>query len=68
MISISQQLTAAFSRRRRRPAEIIGDMLAGAGVTIDGDQPWDIQVHDPRLYNRVLRDGTLGVGEAFVEG
>jgi cyclopropane-fatty-acyl-phospholipid synthase len=68
MISISQQLTAAFSRRRRRPAEIIGDMLAGAGVTIDGDQPWDIQVHDPRLYDRVLRDGTLGVGEAFVEG
>ena len=44
------------------------DALAGAGVTVGGDAPWDIQIHDPRVYARVLRDGTLGVGEAFVEG
>jgi cyclopropane-fatty-acyl-phospholipid synthase len=53
---------------RRDAADIMREMLAGAGVTIGGSAPWDIQVHDPRLYARVLRDGNLGVGESYVEG
>ena len=44
------------------------DVLRRAGITIGGDAPWDIQVHDDRVYARALRDGTLGVGEAYVEG
>mgnify|MGYP006270652463 CR=1 FL=1 len=46
----------------------IRQLLARAGVTVDGDAPWDIQVHDPRFYPRVLRDGTLGLGEAYMDG
>jgi len=67
-VSAGQQLSGAFGHWRQRPAEIIREMLSGCGITVDGDQPWDIQVHDPRLYARVLRDGTLGVGESFVDG
>ncbi len=52
----------------RRAADVIRDVLASAGITIGGDAPWDVQIHDDRLYTRVLRDGTLGVGEAFVDG
>jgi cyclopropane-fatty-acyl-phospholipid synthase len=52
----------------RRAAGAMREILAGAGVTVGGDAPWDIQVHDPRTYTRVLRDGTLGVGESYVEG
>lgn len=52
----------------RRGGQLVRDLLAGAGVTVGGDAPWDIHVHDERLYTRVLRDGTLGVGEAYVEG
>lgn len=44
------------------------DILAVADVQIDGGRPWDIQVHDDRLYSRVLRQGTLGLGEAYIEG
>ena len=44
------------------------DLLQRAGITIGGDAPWDIQIHDERVYVRALRDGTLGVGEAYVEG
>jgi cyclopropane-fatty-acyl-phospholipid synthase len=51
-----------------RAAAIIAEALAGAGITVGGDAPWDIQIRDPRTYSRVLRDGTLGVGETFVEG
>jgi cyclopropane-fatty-acyl-phospholipid synthase len=52
----------------RRATDLIRELLASAGVTLGGDRPWDIQVHDPRFYERVLRDGTLGVGESYVEG
>jgi cyclopropane-fatty-acyl-phospholipid synthase len=37
-------------------------------VTIGGDRPQDITVHDERLYNRVIRYGTLGLGEAYMDG
>src|SRR5205814_7754519 len=44
------------------------EALAGAGITIGGDAPWDLQVHDSRVYDRILREGTIGVGESFMEG
>jgi len=43
-------------------------MLALADVLIDGDRPWDIKVHDERLYARVLAQGSLGFGEAYMDG
>src|SRR5690606_16890137 len=46
----------------------IRQMLAEPGVTVGGSQPWDIQIHDARLYRRVVRHGTLGLGEAYMEG
>ncbi|CAI3227708.1 cyclopropane fatty acyl phospholipid synthase [uncultured Desulfovibrio sp.] len=46
----------------------IGKMLASVDVTINGSRPWDIKVHNPRLYARVLRDANLGLGEAYMEG
>jgi cyclopropane-fatty-acyl-phospholipid synthase len=52
----------------RRAQDVCRDLLASAGVTVGGDQPWDIQVHDDRVWARVLRDGTLGAGEAYMEG
>lgn len=52
-----------------RSAEIfVRDLLAKAGVTVNGRQPWDLQVRDPRFYGRVLRDGSIGFGESFMEG
>jgi cyclopropane-fatty-acyl-phospholipid synthase len=52
----------------RLAAETMRELLQRAGITIGGDAPWDIQVHDQRVYARALRDGTLGVGESYVEG
>ncbi|MCA9676136.1 MAG: cyclopropane fatty acyl phospholipid synthase [Myxococcales bacterium] len=43
-------------------------MLADAGVTVGGDAPWDLTIHDDRLFTRVARDGHLGLGEAYVDG
>jgi cyclopropane-fatty-acyl-phospholipid synthase len=38
-----------------------------AGITINGSNPWDIQVHDRRTYRRVAFGGSLGLGEAYMD-
>lgn len=43
-------------------------LLEEAGITVNGPNPWDIQVHDGRLYGRVLRQGSLGLGESYMDG
>jgi len=44
------------------------DLLAQAGLTVNGSEPWDPQVHDDRLWQRALRDRELGLGEAYQDG
>ena len=39
-----------------------------AGVSFNGDAPWDIRVHDPQVYGRILTHGSLGFGEAYIDG
>ncbi len=51
-----------------RSKKIIQGLLEQAEITLNGDQPWDIQVHDERFYGRVLRDASLGLGEAYMDG
>jgi cyclopropane-fatty-acyl-phospholipid synthase len=43
-------------------------LLHEAGVTVDGDQPQDITVHDPRFHARVMAQGSLGLGESYMDG
>ena len=45
----------------------VGDLLAEADVRIDGERPWDLQVHDPHFYARVLAQGSLGLGESYMD-
>ncbi|NEZ04620.1 cyclopropane fatty acyl phospholipid synthase [Wenzhouxiangella sp. XN201] len=48
--------------------EKVTQMLATAGIEIGGNQPWDLQVHDDRLYHRVVAEGSVGAGESYMEG
>ncbi len=43
-------------------------ILARAGVTINGANPWDIRVHDDRFFRRAFVEGELGVGEMYMDG
>lgn len=38
-----------------------------ANITINGSNPWDVQVHDEQLYKRILHQGSLGLGEAYMD-
>jgi len=43
-------------------------LLESADIHCNGDRPWDIQVHDPEMYEQVLRRGSLGFGESYMDG
>ena len=43
-------------------------LLAEADVRINGNRPWDIQIHHPDTMARVLAKGSLGLGESYMDG
>lgn len=47
--------------------DLLAQTLAKADIVINGDRPWDIRVHNDELYKRVFREGTMGIGEAYME-
>ena len=65
---LTQGARALRSRTDHRSEEIVKGLLEQAGVAVGGDAPHDIAVHDSRFYSRVLAEGSLGLGESYVEG
>src|SRR5262245_58523804 len=47
---------------------IVERLLGEADIRVNGDRPWDITVHDARFYRRLLADGSLGIGESYMDG
>lgn len=43
-------------------------LLQKADIQINGGRPWDIQIHDDRTFARTLAQGSLGFGEAYMDG
>ena len=46
----------------------IAAFTEAAGIGFDGDQPWDIEVRDGRLFPDLMRRGSLALGEGYVNG
>lgn len=44
------------------------EILEIADVRINGSRPWDIQVDHPHFYRRVVTEGSLGLGESYMDG
>lgn len=47
---------------------IIEGVLTRAGITVNGPEEYDIHIKNQKFYTRVLRDGSVGFGESYVEG
>lgn len=43
-------------------------LLAQADVRVDGGRPWDMVVHSDNVWKRLAADGSLGLGEAYMDG
>jgi cyclopropane-fatty-acyl-phospholipid synthase len=46
---------------------IVRELFGLAGIEIGGHAPGDIRVSNPHFYERVLRDASIGFGEAYME-
>lgn len=54
----------AQTRYKKRFAE----MMSLADVQIDGERPWDMQVHREEAFPRFFAYGSLGMGESYMDG
>ncbi|MDD5394979.1 MAG: hypothetical protein PHE17_18325 [Thiothrix sp.] len=46
----------------------VRQLFSTAGIEVGGARAFDVCVHDPRFYARVLRQGSLGLGESYMDG
>ncbi|MEA7580985.1 class I SAM-dependent methyltransferase, partial [Salmonella enterica subsp. enterica serovar Anatum] len=47
---------------------IANELLSRADITINGSAPSDIRVKNPDFFKRVLQEGSLGLGESYMDG
>ncbi|CNI84444.1 cyclopropane fatty acyl phospholipid synthase [Yersinia vastinensis] len=47
---------------------ITAEMLSQARIAINGNRPQDIRVNNPKFFQRVLQEGSLGLGESYMDG
>jgi cyclopropane-fatty-acyl-phospholipid synthase len=50
------------------PPAIVRRVLERADIRVDGTRPFDMRVHNARLYRRTLTDWSLGIGESYMDG
>jgi cyclopropane-fatty-acyl-phospholipid synthase len=43
-------------------------ILESSDIHINGSRPWDLRVHHPDFYRRVLAGGSLALGESYMDG
>lgn len=46
----------------------IASLFDQVGIHINGNNPWDIQIHDDRFFRRLLSKGSIGAGESYMDG
>lgn len=60
--------TARPSPANNRHKSLVEELFSKAGIQIDGQRPFDIRVLNNELYTRIIRDGQLGLGGAYMDG
>lgn len=69
---MNSQIQAAFvqtmSSSQQSGFNFFHELLSHADIQINGQRPWDMQVHNPNLFQRILAKGSLGLGESYMDG
>jgi len=60
--------TTTSTKTGNRYRHRVEDLLSHTDIRVNGDRPWDIQVHDDRFFRWVLAEGSLGLGESYMDG
>ena len=67
-MSRSMPQFAPSARPSRSSRALVESLLARADIRIDGARPWDMQVNDAAVFDRMLAQGSLGLGESYMAG
>ncbi|MCK5256110.1 MAG: cyclopropane-fatty-acyl-phospholipid synthase, partial [Deltaproteobacteria bacterium] len=54
--------------KKSKAKKVVRKMLEPSDVQINGNRPWDIQIHNPNFYKKVLSGGSLALGESYMDG
>ncbi len=52
---------------KNKAETVVRELFTLAGITINGVQPYDIEVHNDAFFKRVLKDEALGLGESYMD-
>ncbi len=52
----------------RSAESFIKQITQKAAITINGSNPWDIQILDKSFYTKILSGGSLALGETYMQG
>lgn len=52
---------------RKSAEHYVRKLLLQADIIIDGERPWDIQVINNDFYPRIIFQGSLGLGESYMD-
>ena len=44
------------------------EFLQNANIQVNGDRPWDIQLHEKGVLEEAMSRGNLGLGESYMDG
>jgi cyclopropane-fatty-acyl-phospholipid synthase len=50
------------------PEYVVPELLAIADIDVNGDRPWDIRIHHPEFYPRLMTGGSMALGESYMDG
>lgn len=57
---VSQPTSASY--------QMVADILNQSSIRINGQNPWDMQMHDLSVPEKAIARGNLGLGEAYMDG
>ncbi len=52
----------------RKSEQMIHAIMKSLDIQAGGKRPWDVQIHNPLFYKRVATQGSMGLGEAYMDG
>ena len=57
-----------YTNKMDKAESTVRDIMAMAEVGCDGQQPWDLKVNSNEFYRRLLGQGSIALGETYVDG
>lgn len=56
------------NKKQSQSERFVKELFSQADIEVNGGRPWDIQIHSNEVYDRILSEANLGLGETYMDG